>query len=70
MKVERGEWSIRSDQLTAGLTDLIAIWARMQGACEQLRPGPNASFAERIRFPLIVLRANEQDQTVATLGDA
>jgi ABC-type transport system involved in cytochrome bd biosynthesis fused ATPase/permease subunit len=70
VKVERGEWSIRSDQLTAGLTDLIAIWARMQGACEHLRPTPDTSFAERIRFPLILLRANEQDQTVTTLGEA
>jgi ABC-type transport system involved in cytochrome bd biosynthesis fused ATPase/permease subunit len=57
-------------QLTAGLTELIAIWARMQGACEHLRPIPDCDFDTRIQFAMITLRINEQDRPVSSLAEA
>ena len=36
--------------LVTGLNDLLAIWTRIGGACNTMRPEPDAEFDERIRF--------------------
>jgi ABC-type transport system involved in cytochrome bd biosynthesis fused ATPase/permease subunit len=64
------EMTLDMHQLTAGLTELIAIWARMQGACEHLRPIPDCDFDTRIQFAMITLRINEQDRPVSSLAEA
>lgn len=64
------EMTLDMHQLTAGLTDLIAIWARMQGACEHLRPIPGSNFDTRIQFAMISLRIDDQDRPVSSLAEA
>jgi hypothetical protein len=64
------EMTLDMHQLTAGLTDLIATWARMQGACEHLRPVRDTGFAERIDFSKISLKINGREQSVSTLDEA
>lgn len=63
------EMAMDMQQLTAGLTELIAIWARMQGACEHLRPVGDAGFSRRIRFPLLQLTEAGREQTTESLAD-
>ncbi len=36
--------------LVTGWNDLLAIWTRIGGACNTMRPDPDAEFDERIRF--------------------
>lgn len=64
------EMTLDMHQLTAGFTDLLAIWTRIKGVCEHFQPAPDAAFAERIRFGQIALLRDEQEQTVTSLADA
>jgi ABC-type multidrug transport system fused ATPase/permease subunit len=36
--------------LASGWNDLLAIWTRIGGACNAMRPAPDAQFNQRIRF--------------------
>mgnify|MGYP001767092751 CR=1 FL=1 len=47
-------------QLTAGLTDMIAVWTRIKGACEHIEPVADAGFADRIGFGRLELRDGMQ----------
>ena len=64
------EMTIDLHQLTAGLTDLIAIWARMQGACAQLYPTPDPAFNERIDGKRISVTADGSEVQVISLDEA
>lgn len=64
------EMTLDLHQLTAGATDLIAIWARMKGACEHLRPGPDPAAADRIGFPRLRLRSGDAEVRCRSLADA
>ena len=44
------EMTLDMHQLTAGVTDLVAVWTRIKGICAHLKPAPDAEFTTRIRF--------------------
>lgn len=63
------EMTLDMHQLTAGFTELIALWARMQGACAHLRPEQDSGFIERIDFSRIRLLMDGHEQACSSLDD-
>jgi ABC-type multidrug transport system fused ATPase/permease subunit len=57
-------------QLTVGFTDLLAVWTRIKGICEHLRPLPDAGFVERIGFGEVVLKEDRNERRCASLAEA
>ena len=45
--------------LATGLNDLLAIWTRIKGASNAMRPTPDANFDTRIRFDKLVLKLTD-----------
>jgi ABC-type multidrug transport system fused ATPase/permease subunit len=41
--------------LASGWNDLLAVWTRMGGACQAMRPTPDSEFDQRIRFEGVAL---------------
>lgn len=64
------EMTLDMHQLTAGLTDLLAVWTRIKGVCEHLRPLPDAGFIGRIGFGRILLKEGEHERSCTSLADA
>jgi ABC-type multidrug transport system fused ATPase/permease subunit len=64
------EMSLDMHQLTAGFTDLLAVWTRIKGVCEHLHPLPDAGFTERIGFGRIVLKEGDSERICSSLADA
>ncbi|HQO28768.1 MAG TPA: AAA family ATPase [Accumulibacter sp.] len=64
------EMTLDMHQLTAGLTDMIAVWSRIKGVCEHLYPLPDAHFVERIDFGNLYLKTEEREFRCQTLADA
>ena len=50
------EMTLDMHQLTAGVTDLVAVWTRIKGICAHLRPTPAPDFVDRIGFGCLQLR--------------
>jgi ABC-type molybdenum transport system ATPase subunit/photorepair protein PhrA len=57
-------------QLTAGFTDLLAIWTRIKGVCEHIRPAPAPDFVDRIGFGRIVLGDGDGERSCTSLAEA
>jgi ABC-type bacteriocin/lantibiotic exporter with double-glycine peptidase domain len=64
------EMTLDMHQLTAGFTDLLAVWTRIKGVCEHIRPLPDAGFVKRIGFGNIVLKEGDNERCCASLADA
>lgn len=64
------EMTLDMHQLTAGVTDLLAVWTRIQGVCAHMHPLPDAGFVERIDFTHLVLREGDKERRCASLADA
>lgn len=64
------EMTLDMHQLTAGLTDLVAIWSRIGGLCSHLQPSPPADFAQRLDFSRLLLSDAGTTRRCATLADA
>ena len=64
------EMTLDMHQLTVGFTDLLAIWTRIKGVCEHIRPLPDAGFVERIEFGKIILKEGAQEHSCSSLADA
>lgn len=64
------EMTLDMHQLTAGFTDLLAVWTRIKGVCEHLHPLPASGFIERIGFGRIVLKEGDSERTCSSLADA
>ena len=64
------EMTLDMHQLTAGFTDLLAVWTRIKGVCEHLRPQPDDGFIARIGFGRVVLREGEHERACSSLADA
>jgi ABC-type transport system involved in cytochrome bd biosynthesis fused ATPase/permease subunit len=64
------EMTLDMHQLTAGMTDLMAIWTRIKGICEHMQPAPAGDFGERIEFGRLALRVGEREIVCASLPDA
>lgn len=64
------EMTLDMHQLTAGLTDMIAVWSRIKGVCEHLYPASDPHFVERIDFGNLFLKTDRQEYRCRTLADA
>jgi len=64
------EMTLDMHQLTAGFTDLLAVWTRIKGVCEHIRPLPDAGFVARIGFGRVVLKEGDQQRRCTSLADA
>jgi ABC-type transport system involved in cytochrome c biogenesis ATPase subunit len=64
------EMTLDMHQLTAGFTDLLAIWTRIKGVCEHIRPAPAPAFVDRIGFGRIVLGEGGGERTCKSLAEA
>lgn len=64
------EMTLDMHQLTTGFNDLVAVWARIRGVCEHIRPDPDPRFSARIGFGRILLRQGEREQVCDSLADA
>ena len=64
------EMTLDMHQLTAGFTDLLAVWTRIKGVCAHSRPLPDEGFIARIGFDRVVLREGDQQRSCGSLADA
>ena len=64
------EMALDMHQLTAGLTDLVAIWTRIGGICDHLKPAPDPDFIGRIGFGQVRLSEDGHEVCCASLADA
>lgn len=63
------EMTLDMHQLTAGMTDLLAIWTRIKGVCEHMRPEAQ-EIGERIEFGRLALKMGSRETTCCDLADA
>lgn len=64
------EMTLDMHQLTAGVTDLVALWTRIQGICNHHRPTPDAGFVARVDFGRLELREPASHPPCTDLDDA
>ena len=64
------EMTLDMHQLTAGVTDLVALWTRIQGICSHHRPTPDAGFVARVDFGRLELRDPASHPPCTDLDDA
>jgi ABC-type protease/lipase transport system fused ATPase/permease subunit len=57
-------------QLASGWNELVAIWTRIAGVTENMRPRPDPAHDERIQFDRLVLREGETTAEVSSVDDA
>ena len=63
------EMTLDMHQLTAGMTDLLAIWTRIKGICEHMQPMPK-DVGERIQFGRLQLLVGDREVECASLAAA
>ena len=64
------EMTVDMHQLTAGMTDLLAIWTRLKGVCEHMQPVVGSDVQARIGFGQLALRDEHRAQTCDSLAAA
>ena len=64
------EMTLDMHQLTAGVTDLVALWTRIQGICNHHCPTPDAGFVARVDFGRLELREPASHPPSTDLDDA
>ena len=64
------EMALDMHQLTAGFTDLVAVWTRIQGVCDHLRPTTPGNFVERVTFGRVFLKESNREHHATSLIDA
>ncbi len=64
------EMTVDMHQLTAGFTDLLAVWTRIKGVCAHIRPLPDAGFQRRLKLEQITLRDDGRERHFTDLGEA
>jgi ABC-type transport system involved in cytochrome bd biosynthesis fused ATPase/permease subunit len=57
-------------QLASGWNELVAIWTRISGVTENMRPRPDPAHDERIQFDRLILREGETTAEVSSVDDA
>jgi ABC-type transport system involved in cytochrome c biogenesis ATPase subunit len=57
-------------QLASGWNELVAIWARIGGVTDNMRPAVDPAHDERIQFDRLILREGEDTIAVTSLDDA
>ncbi len=56
--------------LASGWNDLLAVWTRMGGACQAMRPTPDGGFDQRIRFEGVALQEGDARLACHSVDDA
>ena len=56
--------------LASGWNDLLAVWTRIGGACNAMRPEPDADFESRVCFEQLALLHHGQPLPCATVDEA
>ena len=64
------EMTLDMHQLTAGMTDLMAIWTRMKGICEHMQPAASSEPTERIEFGRLALKSEAHEMVCTDLPSA
>jgi ABC-type bacteriocin/lantibiotic exporter with double-glycine peptidase domain len=64
------EMTLDMHQLTAGLTDMIAVWTRIKGVCEHIEPAADPGFTDRIGFGRLELKDGTRERDCSSLADA
>jgi hypothetical protein len=57
-------------QLASGWNELVAIWARIGGVTENMRPAPDPGHDERVQFDRLVLREGDTVIEAKSIDDA
>jgi len=57
-------------QLASGWNELVAIWARIGGVTDNMRPAPDPAHDERIQFDRLTLREGEDTVDATSVDDA
>ncbi len=63
------EMTLDMHQLTAGMTDLLAIWTRIKGICEHMQPAGEERIEERIDFGRLVLKTGGCEERCGSLAE-
>ena len=64
------EMALDMHQLTAGITDLVAVWSRIKGVCAHLLPPAAPGFVDRIGFGQVTLKEGERLHACDSLATA
>ncbi|HNJ49295.1 MAG TPA: ABC transporter ATP-binding protein, partial [Accumulibacter sp.] len=64
------EMTLDMHQLTSGLTDLVAVWSRIQGVCEHIYPLADEGFVDRIGFERLTLKEGAHERSCSSLAQA
>ena len=57
-------------QLASGWNDVLAVWTRIGGVVESMRPASDPNFNDRIKFDRLVLRQDDHELPCRTVEDA
>jgi ABC-type transport system involved in cytochrome bd biosynthesis fused ATPase/permease subunit len=57
-------------QLASGWNELVAIWTRIAGVTENMRPPPDPAHDERVQFDRLILREDETAVDVGSIEEA
>jgi ABC-type multidrug transport system fused ATPase/permease subunit len=56
--------------LASGWNDMVAIWARLGGVVDNMRPDNDPGYNARIKYDWLILREGDQTHHVSSLEDA
>jgi len=56
--------------LASGWNDMVAIWARLGGVVDNMRPDVDVDYDKRIKYDWLILREGDQTHHVSSLEDA
>jgi ABC-type multidrug transport system fused ATPase/permease subunit len=56
--------------LATGWNDFVAVWTRLGGVAANMRPQPEPTFDDRIKFDRLVLREGEDANVISSVNDA
>lgn len=56
--------------LASGWNDMVAVWARLGGAVDNMHPDPDAAYDARIKYDRLILREEAESKTVDSLDAA
>ncbi len=56
--------------LASGWNDMVAIWARLGGVVDNMRPDSDPGYDKRIKYDWLILREGDQTHQVSSLEEA
>lgn len=64
------EMTVDMYQLTAGFTEMLAVWTRIKGICAHMRPLPDPTFEQRINLERIALLEGDVEKRFSSVAGA